>query len=66
MIISDLNYLETISETDNLLGGKKSTILFASPITQININVAPQVAVGVLGGSATNIGSSWLGNGVGF
>ncbi|HEY9829216.1 MAG TPA: hypothetical protein V6D26_01465 [Stenomitos sp.] len=52
MIISDLNYLETVSEQNNLLGGKK-TFLIASPITQTNVNITGQLALS-FGGYASN------------
>ncbi len=52
MIISDLNYLETVSKTDNLLGGK--TLLFFSPITQINANATLQSAEAGFFGYASN------------
>lgn len=52
MIISDLNYLETISKTDNIIGANK-TIIIAAPITQTNVNITLQDGLSVLG-SAKN------------
>ncbi len=52
MIISDLNYLEAVSEKDNLLGGK-AIFLIGSPITQLNVNLTGQSALS-FGGYASN------------
>ncbi len=52
MIISDLNYLENVSATDNLRGANKIIIIDA-PITQTNVNITLQDGLSFFG-SAKN------------
>ncbi|MGL5192722.1 MAG: hypothetical protein ACRC8Y_03820 [Chroococcales cyanobacterium] len=42
MIISDLNHLETVAETQNIEGGDSISLL--SPTTQANVGILGQIA----------------------
>ncbi|MGL5192723.1 MAG: hypothetical protein ACRC8Y_03825 [Chroococcales cyanobacterium] len=65
MIISDLNHLETVSESQNIEGG---LVNIGSPTTQVNVNILAQLAnstaIGLLGATsgAGNIADAFQGN----